>query len=117
MGKSLLIAFALLAVPAFTQAHYNMLIPTSASVERGKEVTLTYQWGHPFEHELFDAPKPESLVVIGPDKKKTNLLEKLKKVSAKAGKKDVTAYEVAFTPEEVGDYVFVLHTPPIWMAA
>jgi cobalt/nickel transport protein len=117
MRKLILIAVAFVAVPASTQAHYNMLIPKSASVERGKEVTLTYQWGHPFEHELFDAPKPDKLVVLTPDGKKTDLLDKLKKVTVKVGDKDVTTYDLAFTPEEVGDYVFILRTPPIWMAA
>lgn len=107
----------LLLLPASAPAHYNMLLPKSPSVERGKEVTLTYQWGHPFEHELFDAPMPESVIVLGPDRKKTDLLKTLKKVSVKVGKKDVTAYEIPFTPEEPGDYVFVLHTPAIWMAA
>ncbi len=106
-----------LVLPASAPAHYNMLLPKSPSVERGKEVTLIYQWGHPFEHELFDAPLPESVIVLGPDGKKTDLIKTLKKVSAKVGKRDVTAYEIPFTPEEPGDYVFVLHTPAIWMAA
>jgi cobalt/nickel transport protein len=117
MRSSFLVAIALLALPTSAPAHYNMLFPQSPSVERGKEIKLTYQWGHPFEHELFDAPKPDALVVLGPDGKKTDLLDKLKKVSVKTGKKDVTAYDLAFTPEDVGDYVFLLHTPAIWMAA
>jgi cobalt/nickel transport protein len=117
MRNLLLAIVAFVAGPASTPAHYNMLFPKTASVERGKEVTLTYQWGHPFEHELFDAPKPDSLVVLTPDGKKTELLDKLKKLTVKSGKKDVTAYDLAFRPEEVGDYVFVVHTPPIWMAA
>ena len=37
------------------QAHYNMLLPSSSWAKKGEVVTFTYQWGHPFEHQLFDA--------------------------------------------------------------
>ncbi len=117
MRVPLLVTCALFAMPLSASAHYNMLLPASPSVERGKEVKLTYQWGHPFEHELFDAPKPESLIVLDPDGKKTDLVDKLKKVSVQVGKVELTTYELSFTPPDVGDYVFVLHTPAIWMAA
>ena len=45
------------------------------------------------------------------------MLKKLKKIGLRSGKKETTAYEMVFAPPERGDYVFVLHTPPIWMAA
>ena len=67
MRKLILVLMVLVAVPAAVPAHYNMLLLSAPLVERGKEVTLTYQWGHPFEHELFDAPRPESLIAIAPD--------------------------------------------------
>lgn len=117
MRRSLPLAFLLLVLPAAASAHYNMLLLSAPSVERGKEVTLTYQWGHPFEHELFDAPLPESFVVLAPDGTRTDLLKKLNKTTDKTGKKEATTYMMPFKPEEPGDYVFVLHTPPIWMAA
>jgi cobalt/nickel transport protein len=93
-----------------------MLLPSKHSVKKGEEVTFTYQWGHPFEHQLFDAPAPEALVVVGPDGKKTDLLDSLRKttVPGDEGKK-VTAYQFTFAPPDRGDYVFVLRTPPIWM--
>jgi cobalt/nickel transport protein len=96
-------------------AHFNMLLPQTASAKKGEAVTLTYQWGHPFEHQLFDAPHPQSLIVLAPDGKKTELTAKLEKTTRKAGAKEVTAYQLRFTPEQRGDYVFVLQTPPIWM--
>src|SRR5262249_27079713 len=88
-----------------------------ASVKKDEAVTLTYQWGHPFEHQLFDAPAPEKLTVLAPDGKSTDLTKSLEKttVAAAEGKK-VTAYQLKFTPDQRGDYVFVLQTPPIWMA-
>jgi uncharacterized GH25 family protein len=96
-------------------AHFNMLLPQSASTKKGETLTFTYQWGHPFEHQLFDAPKPQSLIVRSPDGKKDELTRGLEKTTRKAGSKDVTAYQFRFTPEQRGDYVFVLETPPIWM--
>ncbi|MHB1426562.1 MAG: DUF4198 domain-containing protein [Gemmataceae bacterium] len=96
-------------------AHFNMLLPQSASAKKGEAVTLTYQWGHPFEHQLFDAPQPQSLIVLCPDGKRLELTDKLVKTTRKAGAKEVTVYQLRFTPQQRGDHVFVLRTPPIWM--
>jgi cobalt/nickel transport protein len=96
-------------------AHFNMLLPQTASAKKGETLTLTYQWGHPFEHQLFDAPEPQSLIALSPDGKRIELTDKLVKTTRKAGMKEATAYQLRFTPEQRGDYVFVLRTPPIWM--
>jgi cobalt/nickel transport protein len=96
-------------------AHFNMLLPQTASAKKGEALTITYQWGHPFEHQLFDAPQPQSLIVLSPDGKRAELTDKLEKTTRRAGSKDVMAYQLHFTPQERGDYVFVLRTPPIWM--
>lgn len=96
-------------------AHFNMLLPQSVSTKKGEAITLLYQWGHPFEHQLFDAPRPQSLIVLAPDGKKTELTDKLEKTMRKAGDKEVTAYQLRFTPQQRGDHIFVLRTPPIWM--
>jgi cobalt/nickel transport protein len=103
------------AIPT-AQAHYNMLLPDKPSVKKGETVTFTYQWGHPFEHELFDAPKPERLVVLAPNGKRSDLTKALERITvpARADKK-VIAYQFKFTPEQRGDYIFLLQTPPIWM--
>jgi cobalt/nickel transport protein len=96
-------------------AHFNMLLPQTASAKKGETITLTYQWGHPFEHQLFDAPQPQSLIALGPDGQRIELTDKLVKTTRKAGDKEATAYRIRFTPQQRGDYVFVLRTPPIWM--
>jgi len=97
-------------------AHYNMLLPEKASARKDESVLFTYQWGHPFEHQLFDAPKPERVRVRAPDGKVSNLTESLKDISVPgADGKKVTAYQFRFTPAERGDYMFLLETPPIWM--
>ncbi len=97
-------------------AHYNMLLPDKHSVKKGEEVTVTYQWGHPFEHQLFDAPKPEHLWLFAPDGKSKELVDSLEKVEVLGDEgKKVVAYRVKFKPDERGDYVLVLMTPPIWL--
>jgi uncharacterized GH25 family protein len=101
------------AVPA--GGHYSMLLPAAAGGKKGEAITLTYQWGHPFEHQLFDAPPPLSLTVRAPDGKQTDLTASLEKTTVGEGDKKVTAYRLRFTPGERGDYSFVLRTPPIWM--
>jgi cobalt/nickel transport protein len=107
-------AFGLLLLAAGpAAAHFNMLLPTTPSAKKGEEVVFTYQWGHPFEHELFDAPAPESVTVLGPDGKTKDLAKALEKVSIPAGDKKVTAYRFRFTPELRGDYIFLLQTPNI----
>ncbi len=96
-------------------AHFNMILPQTATAKKGEALTITYQWGHPFEHQLFDALQPQSLIVLTPDGKRTELTDKLEKTTRKAGSKDATAYQLHFTPEQRGDHVFVLRTPPIWV--
>jgi uncharacterized GH25 family protein len=108
-----LLSLAVLAAPA--GAHYSMLLPAAASGKKGEAITLTYQWGHPFEHQLFDAPSPLSLTVRAPDGKQTDITASLEKTTVGEGDKKATAYRLRFAPEERGDYVFLLRTPPIWM--
>jgi uncharacterized GH25 family protein len=96
-------------------AHFNMLLPQTASAKKGETLTITYQWGHPFEHQLFDAPQPQSLIVLSPDGKRIELTDKLVKTTGKTGVKEATVYQLHFTPQQRGDYVFMLQTPPIWM--
>src|SRR5437868_141295 len=97
------------------QAHYNMLLPSSSWAKKGEVVTFTYQWGHPFEHQLFDAPAPEEVVVIAPDGKSSEVTKTLEKITLPSGDQKVTAYRFKITPDQRGDYVVVLRTPPIWM--
>ena len=112
-----LVLAALAAVAAPAQAHFNMLMPQSPSVKKGENVVFTYQWGHPYEHELFDAPPPDSVVVLAPDGHTTDLTKTLDKITRPAGEGNtVAAYQFHFTPDQRGDYVFLLRTPPIWMA-
>jgi uncharacterized GH25 family protein len=106
------ILLALLATEA--NAHYNMLFPERPWAKKGERITFVYQWGHPFEHQLFDAPRPKRLLVITPDNKTENLADRLatfKQVGADG--MAVTAWKFQFTPAERGDYTFLLVTPPL----
>jgi cobalt/nickel transport protein len=116
MQPRMLFALAsVLGLASAAPAHFNMLLPQASSAKKGEPVTLTYQWGHPFEHQLFDAPAPEEVAVRTPDGKRIDLTQSLEKVTVASGDKKATAYRLKFTPEERGDYVFVLRTPAIWM--
>ncbi|MFO0824788.1 MAG: DUF4198 domain-containing protein [Gemmataceae bacterium] len=101
-------------IPAPAQAHYHMLLPDKAAAKTDEAVTLTYQFGHPFEHQLFDTQKPTELYVVAPDGTKTDLLAKLEKVAVDGAEgKKVTGYKFAFTPAKRGDYTFVAVAPEV----
>ncbi|HLW68235.1 MAG TPA: DUF4198 domain-containing protein [Gemmataceae bacterium] len=97
-------------------AHFLMLLPAAESGQRQQPVTVVFQWGHPFEHQLFDAPKPESVAVFDPDGKRIDLSKSLEKTEVPGeGDKNVTAWKISFQPERRGDYTLVVTAPPIWM--
>src|SRR5579871_1499989 len=100
---------ALLFAVSVGFGHYNMLLPDKPWANKDEKVTFTYQFGHPFEHELFDAPRPTALVVIPPKGKREPLdidkaLTPIRKDGADG--KQVTAWQFTFTPSQRGDYTF-----------
>jgi uncharacterized GH25 family protein len=98
------------------EAHYSMLFPQVASARSGQAVTILFQWGHPFEHQLSSAASPRLLTVLTPSGKRIDLTKTLEEAAVPGpdGKK-IRAFQCRFTPEERGDFVFVLHGSPIWM--
>src|SRR5271170_7250169 len=111
----LLSLVSLVACVSPAVAHYQMLLPQTTVAKKDQPVTITYQWGHPFEHQLFDAPAPERVVIIAPDGKISEQAKALEKITVPSGDNKVTAYRFQFTPDQRGDYVVILQTPPIWM--
>lgn len=112
MSRSALVLFLLLIGAGPAAAHFTILLPAAATASRGQAVTVLVRWGHPFEHELFDAVPPRSFAVVAPDGTRTDLLPRLEKdpnLTKAAG------YRVRFTPEQRGDYTFVLVSPPRWL--
>jgi cobalt/nickel transport protein len=96
-------------------AHFQMLLPDKASVKRGEAVVVHYRWGHPFEHQLFDAPAPQGVFSISPDGQKTDLTGNLQKAGEVAREKKAATYRLNFAPEQRGDYLLILNAAPIWM--
>jgi cobalt/nickel transport protein len=111
------LAFLSMVLAASTaRAHFPMLFPATPSGQREQAVSVIFQWGHPFEHQLFDAPKPESAAVFDPEGKRIDLSKSLEKVEvAGDGGKKVTAWKCSFTPQRRGDYTLVFIAAPIWM--
>src|SRR5262249_53252804 len=106
----------ILLFPASASAHFPMLLPAAASAKRGEPIAFVYQWGHPFEHQLFNAPTPQAVLTISPEGKKTDLANMLEAISTPTcAQKEVSAARLRFTPAERGDYVFALDCPPVWM--
>lgn len=105
----------LAALPA--NAHYHILLPDNHSIKKGEKVVIAYQFGHPFECELFDTAKPVRAVAFQPDGKSVDLLPSMTKIEGvTAGNKKVNSYQLIFQPSERGDFTIVVESPPIWMA-
>jgi cobalt/nickel transport protein len=116
MTRSFFAVLAACALVGECRAHYNVLLPDTPYAKKGEKVGFVYQWGHPFEHEMFDAPPPERLTLLTPEGKKRELVKTLEKIEvAGADKKNVNAYRFTFTPEQRGDHTFLLTTPPIFL--
>src|SRR5690242_9241299 len=103
MRVVLLSAFALIGAgvsgsPA--RAHFHILLVDSAHARRGEDVTISYCWGHPFEHQLFPVALPQSWIVLGPEGSRTDLLPGVRK--ATQGQPEVVG--ARFSPKARGDY-------------
>jgi cobalt/nickel transport protein len=97
-------------------AHYHLLLLDKPAVAKDEAVTLTYQFGHPYEHQIFDATAPRSAVVQAPDGSRTNLSPRLGRVGvAGEGGKTVTGFQAKFTPTQRGDHVVLFECDPVWM--
>jgi cobalt/nickel transport protein len=117
MRRSFLVVAIGLATAARAPAHYHILLPDRGSVKVGDKVTLTYVFGHPFEHDLFDTEKPAKATLYAPDGKATDVLARLEKVeTAGHGDRRIGAFQLVVQPETRGDYTVIFEAPPVWMA-
>jgi cobalt/nickel transport protein len=110
-----LVLLACVTLPGRAGAHFHLLLPSSHAARKGEPVLLTCRWGHPFEHQLFDAHQPLSLTVRAPNGKKVDLSRSLEKIDVPAGDRPVVAFQTRYRPEARGDHVFLLDAPPVWM--
>ena len=97
----------LLLLVSTSQAHYHMLLPDKPSAKKGEPVTVTFQFGHPYEHQLTSMKAPGEVRLVAPDGKEIDVKGSVKKVSLKGEKGDVDGYRLTFTPQQRGDYVLV----------
>ncbi len=117
MARALAALVAATLIVGPMRAHYNMLLPSIPWAKKGEAVTFTHQWGHPFEHELSDAPALRKLYVIDPDGKRTDLAKTVEAIKLPgADGKPVTAHRFTFTPPRRGDYTFILAAEPVCLA-
>jgi cobalt/nickel transport protein len=111
-----LVLIALTLFAGTAHAHYHMLLPDAALVKKGQTVSFTFQFGHPYEHQLFNVTKPPRIRRLAREGDEPILVEGLKQVElGGADGKKVNGYQFPFTPEERGDYVFVAQAEPVWM--
>jgi cobalt/nickel transport protein len=117
MHPRMALVFLCLAYSVSTCAgHYHVFLPDSASVKKDQEVIFTLRFGHPFEHQFFDATAPERLIVLTPQRKKIDLTNQLEKTTVKGDKRvDVAAYRLKYRPADRGDHVFVLTSGRMYM--
>ncbi len=114
MKLSLLAAAASCVCAGAAHAHYHMLLPDKNSVKTGEEVTITYQFGHPFEHQLFHTAPPAIAEIYRPDGTVQDVKTNVKKIEV-AGENDkkVTVYQLTFKPEQRGDHIVVFTSPEV----
>src|SRR4051794_18593381 len=84
-------------------AHYHILLPEKPSANRDESVTFTYQFGHPYEHQLFATQKPGSVTVLMPEGQTVDLLAKIERVeSPGADGNPISSFRWKFTPTQRG---------------
>lgn len=103
---------SLAGMTAEAAAHFHILLPSAAVTKRGQAVQFSYRWGHPFEHQMFDAQPPQAWFVLTPDGKRVDLSTTNE---LQRGEGQTIAYRAWLTPEKRGDYTCVLQCPPVWM--
>ena len=96
----------LLALGATLPAHLVNLIPGRPAFRLRDRAAGLMFYGHPFEHEVLDLERPESLRALGPDGKAIDLAPSLasEKVRGAEGRQ-VTRWAWNFEPALRGDFI------------
>ena len=116
MRLSFLLVAVGLTAAAPARGHYHILLPDRHSVKVGDAVTLTYVFGHPFEHDLFDTEKLSKATVFDADGKATDVLARVERVETLGHEgRRITAYQYVFKPAARGDHTVLFESPPVWM--
>jgi cobalt/nickel transport protein len=97
-----------------TFAHFGMVIPSDSMVmqDDNRTVALTASFSHPFEGVGMELIKPGILSVLA-NGQKQNLLSNLKKIKIM----NHTAWELDYTVNKPGVYMFYMEPKPYWEPA
>lgn len=95
-------------------AHFHVLMPQKVDVPPRSAGQVTYWVGHPFEHILADAPKPERFFAVSPQGQRQDLLADAKQTKLKGQEgKEFVAWQASVKTPERGDYIIGLLGKPI----
>jgi cobalt/nickel transport protein len=114
--RLLLLGAAVLIPCGAGRAHYHMLLPDRPSVKAGDEVVVTYQFGHPFEHDLSDTAAPAEVALTDPDGNAVALTDAVKPAELAAGDRKVRGFRITVRPASRGDCTLAVTSPPVWIA-
>ena len=89
-----------------------MLLPNKSSVKKGEEVILTFQYGHPFEHQLFNASKPQRTFVVTPEGKHVNVISKLEETKDGQGDKKSLRLFSSTLRKSAAIHLVMIRSPP-----
>ena len=114
-GRRLSLSVALVAVAtARLHAHFQVLVPSEAIVDRPGNVSLEIVFTHPMENgpamEMAE-PKQFGVIVRGGEKADLRKTMKVRKVDGK------TAYAASYKVRRPGDHVFYVEPTPYWEPA
>jgi cobalt/nickel transport protein len=117
MNKFTLMAgAAALTLSAASHAHFQMMYTPTSQLEKPTTLDMNLVFGHPMENgHTMNMDRPEQFFVVFKDKK-TDLLNKLKKISWKSHGHKADAYEVEYKVRRNGDYLFGLVPAPYYEA-
>jgi uncharacterized GH25 family protein len=105
----------MLSLSTLSFAHFHILIPDKASLQKGDNVVFDFKFGHPFECELQDTLKPEKVILQSPKGSTADITNSFKPLKDKSGKKETTFFRGEFKTESRGDHVIVVKSQPVWM--
>ncbi|MDC3378656.1 DUF4198 domain-containing protein [Planctomycetota bacterium] len=100
------VASVVLATTATAWAHYPMLLADRGSVDPGQPVTIEYAIGHPYMNDRYDAPRLRRVRVMAPRRSPRSITADITTSTTPEGTR---SWQVSYTPEREGDYVFSFH--------
>ncbi len=114
LDRPMLAVFAILAVVAsMAHAHFHVLMPQKVNVQARGSTDITYWLGHPFEHILTHAARPQQFIAVSPEGDRQDLLPTVTESSMKGQEgKTFTTWQATLKTAQRGDYVLAVVSSP-----